>query len=125
MLETNASREQGLSTCSLDSITVLTLVESWYHFCTYQLKFANAPSFYNCLFVQLVTGRWERESARLHLIKIHSLHWAIPAQHEAPVHHDDLDGWDGEGGRDFQEGGDICKHVAESFHFTAEANTTL
>ena len=38
----------------------------------------------------------------------------------------DLDGWDGEGGRkEVQEGGDICIHVADSLHCTAETNTTL
>ena len=38
----------------------------------------------------------------------------------------DLDGWDGvEGGREVQEGGDICIHIADSLHCTAETNTTL
>ena len=36
---------------------------------------------------------------------------------------DDLDGWDG--GREVQEGGDICIHIADSLHCTAETNTTL
>ena len=30
--------------------------------------------------------------------------------------------WDG---REFQEGGDTCIHMADSFSHTAEANTTL
>ena len=39
---------------------------------------------------------------------------------------DDLDGWDkGRGGREVQEGGDICIHVADSLHCTAETNTPL
>ena len=40
---------------------------------------------------------------------------------------DDLDGWDGEvgGGREVQEGGDICIHIADSVRCTAETNTTL
>ena len=36
----------------------------------------------------------------------------------------DLDGWDGEG-REVQEGGDICIHIADSLHCTSETNTTL
>ena len=37
---------------------------------------------------------------------------------------DDLDGWDGGwGGREVQEGGDICIHIADPQ--TAETNTTL
>ena len=37
---------------------------------------------------------------------------------------DDLKGWDGgEGGMEVQEGGDICIHVADSLHCTAETNT--
>ena len=31
----------------------------------------------------------------------------------------------GEGGRELQEGGDICLHIADSLCFTAETNTTL
>ena len=38
---------------------------------------------------------------------------------------DDLEGWDGEGGREAQEGGDICIHIADSLCCTAETNTTL
>ena len=39
---------------------------------------------------------------------------------------DDLDGWDeGRGGREVQEGGDICLHVVGSLHCTAESNTML
>ena len=37
---------------------------------------------------------------------------------------DDLDGWDG-GGREVQEGGDICIQIAGSLCCTAETNTTL
>ena len=40
--------------------------------------------------------------------------------------HDDLVGWDGQGGgREVQEGGDIGIHIADSLHCTAETNTTL
>ena len=40
---------------------------------------------------------------------------------------DDLDGWDGGGGRgrEVQEGGDICIHIADSLRCTAETNTKL
>ena len=38
---------------------------------------------------------------------------------------DDLDGWDGGGGREVQEGEDIGIHIADSLHCTAETNTTL
>ena len=38
---------------------------------------------------------------------------------------DDLEGWDGEGGRDIQEGGDICIRIADSLYCTAETNTAL
>ena len=38
---------------------------------------------------------------------------------------DHLDGWDGGGGREVQEGGDIGIHIADSLHCTAEPNTTL
>ena len=38
---------------------------------------------------------------------------------------DDLDGWDEGGRREVQEGGDIRIHIADSFHCTAETNTTL
>ena len=38
---------------------------------------------------------------------------------------DDLDGWDGGGEREVQEGGDIDIHIADSLHCTAETNTTL
>ena len=38
----------------------------------------------------------------------------------------DLDGWDGEmGGREVQEGGDICIHIADSLCYKAESNTPL
>ena len=33
-------------------------------------------------------------------------------------------GW-GRGGREAQEGGDICIHIADSYCCTAETNTTL
>ena len=39
---------------------------------------------------------------------------------------DDLDSWDGAwGGREIQEGGDICIHIADSLNCTAETNTAL
>ena len=39
---------------------------------------------------------------------------------------DDLDGWDGGGGgREVQEGGDICIHIVDSLLCTAETNKTL
>ena len=37
----------------------------------------------------------------------------------------DLDGWDGTGGREVQEGGDICIHIADSLNCIAETNATL
>ena len=39
----------------------------------------------------------------------------------------DLEGWDREGGREAQEGGDmgICMHMADSLCCTAETNTVL
>ena len=37
---------------------------------------------------------------------------------------DDLDGWEGEGGREAQEGGDKCIHIADSLCYTEETNTT-
>ena len=37
---------------------------------------------------------------------------------------DDLDGWDGGGGREVQEGKDICIHIADSLYCTGETNTT-
>ena len=33
---------------------------------------------------------------------------------------DDLDGWDGVGGKEVQEGGDIGIHIADSLHCTAQ-----
>ena len=36
---------------------------------------------------------------------------------------DDLDAWDR--GREVREGGDMCVHIADSLHCTAETNTTL
>jgi len=38
---------------------------------------------------------------------------------------DDLDGWDGGGGREVQKGEAICMHMADLLHDTAETNTTL
>ena len=38
---------------------------------------------------------------------------------------DDLEGWDREGGREMQEGGDICIRIADSLCCIAETNTTL
>ena len=41
---------------------------------------------------------------------------------------DHLEGWDREGGREMQEGGDmgdICIHIADSLCYTAKTNTTL
>ena len=38
---------------------------------------------------------------------------------------DDLDGWDGWGRRDDQEGGGICVHMADSLCCRAEPNTAL
>ena len=38
---------------------------------------------------------------------------------------DHLEGWDREGERETQEGGDIGIHIADSPHRTAETNTTL
>ena len=38
---------------------------------------------------------------------------------------DDLEGWDGAGGRQTHEGGDIHVYIADSLCYTAETNTTL
>ena len=38
---------------------------------------------------------------------------------------DDLEGWDGVGWEEVQEGGDICIHIAASLCRTAETNTSL
>ena len=39
---------------------------------------------------------------------------------------DDLEGWDGGwSGKEVQEGGDICLHMADSLVCTAETNITL
>ena len=39
---------------------------------------------------------------------------------------DNLEGWDGMGGgREAQEGGDICTHMVDSCHCMAETNTIL
>ena len=37
----------------------------------------------------------------------------------------DLDGPNGVGGREKQEGGDILTHIADSLHCTVESNTAL
>jgi len=39
------------------------------------------------------------------------------------VLYDDLEGWDGRG-VEIQEGGDICIHIVDSLHCTAETNKT-
>ena len=36
------------------------------------------------------------------------------------VLYDDLDGWNRVGGREVQEGGDICIHITDSFHCIVE-----
>ena len=38
---------------------------------------------------------------------------------------DDLEGWDGRGGREAKAGGDICICIADSCCCTAETNTLL
>ena len=38
---------------------------------------------------------------------------------------DDLEGWDGDSGREAQGGGDICILTADSLRCTAETNTTV
>ena len=38
---------------------------------------------------------------------------------------DHLDGWDVGGGREMQEGGDMCIRMADSLRYAAEANTPL
>ena len=40
---------------------------------------------------------------------------------------DHLEGWDREGGREMQEGGDtvLCMHTADSLCCTAETNTAM
>ena len=38
---------------------------------------------------------------------------------------DDLDGWDGEHGREVQEGGYVHIRIADSLRCTAETSTTL
>ena len=38
---------------------------------------------------------------------------------------DDLDGWDRDGWGEVQEGGNICTHMVDSLHCTAETNTVL
>ena len=44
----------------------------------------------------------------------------------AQLSSDDLHKWDGGmGGREVQEGGDICINIDDTFHCTAEINTTL
>ena len=36
-----------------------------------------------------------------------------------------MGGMEGEGEKEVQKGGDICIHIADSLHCTAETNTTL
>ena len=52
---------------------------------------------------------------------------AIKHRELSSVLYDDLVGWDGgwEEGREVQERRDICIHIADSLHCTAETNTTL
>ena len=38
---------------------------------------------------------------------------------------DDLNRWDGVGGREAQEEGDVCMHMIDPPHCTAESNTAL
>ena len=38
---------------------------------------------------------------------------------------DELEGWEGGGGKEVQEGGDVCTKTADSCCRTAETNTTL
>ena len=115
MLRTNASRERGLGTDLLDLITVLMLVESCIISVYISLNLPmdhHFPTAYLCSWWQ---GGW-RERTRLHLVKIHSLHWGKTPEHRGHVHNDDLDRWDGEDGREVQEGQDIFKHAADSFY---------
>ena len=48
-------------------------------------------------------------------------------QHREPssVLCDDLERWDGGAGKEAQEGGHICMHMADSHCCTAQINTTL
>ena len=51
---------------------------------------------------------------------------AVQHRELSSVFCDDLEGWKGSrGGRDTQEGRDICIHMAASCGCTAETNTTL
>ena len=38
---------------------------------------------------------------------------------------EDLEEWDGGGGREAREGGGICTHMSDSLHCTAETSTPL
>ena len=38
---------------------------------------------------------------------------------------DDLEGWDREDGREAEEGGDMCMHMADSLCCATETNTVL
>ena len=38
---------------------------------------------------------------------------------------DNLQGWDGRGGREAQERGDLSIHIADSLRCTTDTNTTL
>ena len=74
--------------------------------------------------------RGRREELREEQQHIHTLTtvckgagwWEPAAQHRALG--DDLEGWDWRGHGELQEGGDLCTHMADSLHCTAETNTT-
>ena len=70
---------------------------------TFTLSYVKQISFFSFLFFFLAV--WHRELN--------------------PMLCDNLEGWDGvEGGREVQEEGDICIHMADSFWYMAEINTT-
>ena len=63
------------------------------------------------------------EIRKYHLHKV--IHCCVALLKLAVLRYD-LDVWDrGMGGKGVQEGGDICIYIADSFHCTAESNTTL
>ena len=53
--------------------------------------------------------------------------WEAAAQHReiGSVLCDDLEGQDREEGREAQEGGDMCMHMADSFCYATETNAVL
>ena len=53
--------------------------------------------------------------------------WEFAVWHRElnPVFYDNLEGQGVEGGREFQEGGDICIPVADSCRWLAETSTIL